>query len=142
MQFPPVLTQALEALLEGVPRKDLAAAAQKMSAGYRLGEASPPITTPGPAIAYAVARMPATFAASTAVFARLVEVMAGFAPRSLLDVGAGTGAASWAAVTQWPDIASITMLDRNPALRALARRLVGPQAGPLVGAEILAGDLS
>lgn len=140
MTFPPELTAGLEALLEGVPRKDLAAAARKMSAGYRQGETSAPITTPLQAAAYAVARMPATFAACAAVFARLAEVMPGFAPKSLLDVGAGTGAASWAAVTQWPDIASITMLDRNPALRALARRLA--DVGPLVKAEILSGDLS
>jgi ribosomal protein RSM22 (predicted rRNA methylase) len=141
MQFPPALTLALEALLEGVPRKDLAAAARKMSAGYRQGGTSRPITTPLQATAYAVARMPATFAACAAVFARLAEVMPGFAPQSLLDVGAGTGAASWAAVTQWPKIASVTLLDRNPALAALARRLVGPQAGSLANAEILAGDL-
>jgi ribosomal protein RSM22 (predicted rRNA methylase) len=140
MQFPPALTLALEALLEGVPRKDLAAAAQKMSAGYRQGETSAPITTPLQATAYAVARMPATFAACGAVFARLAEVMPGFAPANLLDVGAGSGAASWAAATQWPDITSVTMLDRNPALRALARRLA--DAGDLVTAEILGGDLS
>jgi ribosomal protein RSM22 (predicted rRNA methylase) len=142
MQFPPALTLALEALLQGVPRKELAAAAQKMSSGYRQGETSQPITTQLAATAYAVARMPATFAACAAVFARLAEVMPGFAPQSLLDVGAGTGAASWAAVTQWPGIADVTMLDRNPTLRALARRLVGSQAGSLLNAEILAGDLS
>jgi ribosomal protein RSM22 (predicted rRNA methylase) len=140
MPFPPELTAGLEALLEGVPRKDLAAAARKMSAGYRQGETSAPIATPLQAAAYAVARMPATFAACTAVFARLAEVMPAFVPQSLLDVGAGTGAASWAAISEWPDIASVTMLDRNPALRALARRLA--DRGPLVTAEILAGDLS
>jgi ribosomal protein RSM22 (predicted rRNA methylase) len=140
MQFPPELTSGLEAVLEGVPRKDLAAAAQKMSAGYRQGQTSQPIATPLQATAYAVARMPATFAACAAVFARLTEVMPDFAPRSLLDVGAGTGAASWAAVTAWPTIASVIMLDRNPALRALARRLA--DAGPLMKAEILGGDLS
>jgi ribosomal protein RSM22 (predicted rRNA methylase) len=140
MQFPPALTLGLEALLEGVPRKELAAAAQKMSAGYRQGETSQPITTPLTASAYAVARMPATFAACAAVFARVAEVMPAFAPASLLDVGAGTGAASWAAVTERPHIADVTMLDRNPALRALARRLA--DGGPLVNAEILGGDLS
>jgi ribosomal protein RSM22 (predicted rRNA methylase) len=65
--------------------------------------------------------------------------MPGFAPSSLLDVGAGTGAASWAAIGQWPDIASVTMLDHNPALRALARELA--DSGPLAGAEILSGDI-
>jgi ribosomal protein RSM22 (predicted rRNA methylase) len=139
MQFPPELTIALQALLEGVPRKELAVAAKDMSDRYRKGETSRPITTMLQATSYAVARMPATFAACGAVFARLVEAMPSFAPQSLLDVGAGTGAASWAAVTQWPGMASVTMLDRNPALAALARRLV--DAGPLMGAKILAGDL-
>ena len=140
MQFPPELTLTLQALLDGVPRKDLAAAARKMSDGYRQGETSQPIATPLQAIAYAVARMPATFAACAAVFARLEEAMPGFAPQSVLDVGAGTGAASWAAVSAWPQIASVTMLDRNPALRALARRLA--DTGSLMNAEILGGDLS
>jgi ribosomal protein RSM22 (predicted rRNA methylase) len=139
MQFPPALTLALEALLEGVPRKELAAAAQKMSAGYRQGETSAPIATPLQATAYAVARMPATFAACAAVFARLAEVMPDFTPQSLLDVGAGTGAASWAAMAAWPDITSVTMLDRNPALRTLARRLADAVEFTV---EILGGDLS
>ncbi len=140
MQFPSELTRSLEALLEGVPRKELAAAAARISAGFRQGKTSQPITTPLQATAYAVARMPATFAACAAVCSRLAEVLPEFAPQSLLDVGAGTGAASWAAVTQWPKIASVTMLDRNPALTALARRLAA--AGPLAKAEFLAGDLS
>jgi ribosomal protein RSM22 (predicted rRNA methylase) len=134
----PDLTKALAVLLDGVSRKDLAAAAQKMSAGYRQGATSGAIVTPVQAIAYAVARMPATHAVCAAVFARLAEVMPDFVPSSLLDVGAGTGAASWAATGQWPGI-SITMLDHNPHLRALARKLA--DAGPLAAAEILSGDL-
>ena len=135
----PDLTKALAVLLDGVSRKDLAAAAQHMSAGYRQGATSGTIVTPLQAMAYAVARMPATYAACAAVFARLAEVMPGFAPSSLLDVGAGTGAASWAAIAQWPGITAITMLDHNPALRTLARKLADD--GPLAGAEILSGDL-
>lgn len=137
MQFPPALTAAIEALLEGVPRKELVAAAQAQSAGYRAGATSHAIVTPAQAAAYAVARMPATFAASRAVFAALAEVMPDFVPTNLLDVGAGTGAASWAAASQWPGIA-ITMLDHNPALRALARKL----ADTGLEAEILSGDLA
>ncbi|HWY65290.1 MAG TPA: small ribosomal subunit Rsm22 family protein [Rhizomicrobium sp.] len=138
MQLPPALSQALNSLLEGVPRKDLAAAARKMSDGYRQGVGSQAIITPLQAKAYAVARMPATYAACAAVFGRLKDVMPGFAPASLLDVGAGTGAASWAAVVAWPEISAITMLDRNPALRDLARQLA--EAG-LPQPEILSGDV-
>jgi ribosomal protein RSM22 (predicted rRNA methylase) len=139
MQLPPDLTKAIAALLDGVPRKALIAAAQNISAGYRQGATSQGLTTPAQAAAYAVARMPATYAACAAVFARVIEVMPGFAPASMLDVGAGTGAASWAAVTAWPGITSIIMLDHNPELRALARRLA--DARPLANAEILSGDL-
>ena len=52
--------------------------------------------------------------------------------------GAGSGAASWAAATAWPGISAITMLDRNPALRDLARKL----AEPLANVEILAGEMT
>ncbi|HJT43021.1 MAG TPA: small ribosomal subunit Rsm22 family protein [Rhizomicrobium sp.] len=139
MQLPPDLTNAIARLLDGVSRKDLAAASARMSAGYRRGATSQAIASERDALAYACARMPATYAVCAAVFAGIGEVMADFAPASLLDVGAGTGAASWAAVAAWPDMA-VTMLDRNPALRALARKLA--DAGALVGAEILSGDLA
>jgi ribosomal protein RSM22 (predicted rRNA methylase) len=139
MQLPSALTSALALQLEGMSRKALAAAAQNISAGYRQGGTSQSLVTPTQAAAYAVARMPATYAACAAVFARVAQVTPGFAPASLLDVGAGTGAASWAAVTIWPCITAITMLDHNPALRALARKLA--EAGPLASAEILSGEL-
>lgn len=138
--LPPELAAALERALTGVPRKALATSAQKMSVGYRKGETSRAIITPEDALAYAVTRMPATYAACAAVFARAAEVMPDFAPASLLDVGAGTGAASWAARTAWPDIQDMIMLDHNPALRTLARRLA--EEGGLSGVEIAQGDLS
>ena len=139
--LPYALAAAVDRALEGVSRKELAASAKKMSAGYRQGQTSRVIVSPQDAIAYAVARMPATYAACSAVFARLMEAAPGLAPASLLDVGAGTGAASWAAVTAWPQIGSLTMLDHNAALRTLARGLA--EAGPpaLAIAEILSGDL-
>jgi len=140
----PDLTKALAGLLDGVSRKELAAAAQKLSAGYRQGATSQAIVTPAQATAYAVARMPATYAACAAVLSRLAEAVPDFAPSSLLDVGAGTGAASWAAVGQWPAITSVTMLDHNPQLRTLARKLTDADFGrpsPFAAVEILSGDL-
>lgn len=139
MQLPPLLTTALQTLLEGVPRKDLATAAQAMSEGYRQGKPSHSIATPVQALAYAVARMPATHAACAAMFARLAEAMPDFQPASILDVGAGTGAASWAAVAQWLSLRTVTLLEPNPALRSLARDLA--VEGPLAKAQFLAAGL-
>lgn len=138
MIFPPVLNAALDTMLDGVSRKDLAARAEKMSAAYRSGESSGGIVNAADALAYAVARMPATFAACAAVFARLSEALPGFAPASLCDVGAGPGTAAWAARGQWPGLTAITLLDRNPALRALAQKLADAQG---LDAQIVAGDL-
>jgi len=132
--FPPALTAALDALLDGVSRKDLAARAAAMSAAYREGRSSGGIAGEADALAYACTRMPATHAVCATVFARLLEVWPDFAPATLLDVGAGPGTAGWAAQGAWPDVA-ITMLDANAALRALAAKLM-PQA------TILAGDLA
>lgn len=139
MQLPPALTHAIETLLEGVPRRALAVAAERISIDYRQGTTSEPIQTCIQAMAYAVARNPATFAACAAVFERLHQAMPGFAPQSLLDVGAGTGAASWAAFVRWPNLQDITMIDRNPALRALARKLA--DLAPMPNATIRDGEL-
>lgn len=128
----------LEGLLHGVSRRDLAEKAQNQSGLYRAGGTSGAITDQAGALAYAAARMPATHAAVTAVLAQLVEVLPDFAPASLFDIGAGPGTASFAAAVHWPGL-GITMIDHNPAMRALAAQLA-EAAG--LKANILAGDLA
>ena len=89
------LTAAIAALLEGVSAQGPWPRAGKLSAAYRDGRTSARHRqrrwTPWPML---VARMPATYAATRAVFARVAEAMPDFAPASLLDVGAGTGTAA------------------------------------------------
>jgi ribosomal protein RSM22 (predicted rRNA methylase) len=64
--------------------------------------------------------MPATYAAVTAGLNALREVTPEFAPKSLLDVGAGPGTATWAAAEAFSSLQDFALLDANPALRALA----------------------
>jgi ribosomal protein RSM22 (predicted rRNA methylase) len=130
--FPPAL--AVAQMLEGVSRKDLAARAGKLSAAYRAGQSSVAVASRDDALAYLLARAPATFAAAAAVFSRLSEVMPGFAPQSLLDIGAGPGTAAHAALAAWPSLAAVTMLEPNGFFRAMAQEL-------MPSARILAGDL-
>src|SRR6202012_3807736 len=77
------------------------------------------------ALAYALVRMPATYAAVGACLNALVEIRPDFAPRSLLDAGAGPGTASWAAAEALPSLTAFTSLDANSALRTLALDLSG-----------------
>lgn len=132
--FPPALAGAIVQLLQGVSRKDLAARAGKQSAAYRAGQSSAGIAGPDDALAYLLARAPATYAAAAAVFARIKEVAPDFAPASLSDIGAGPGTASWAAMETWPLLTNISMLEPNTAFRALAQKL-------MPAARIIAGDL-
>jgi ribosomal protein RSM22 (predicted rRNA methylase) len=134
MQQPPELTAAIATLLEGVSRKDLARRAEALSAAYREGRTSSGIAGELDVAAYIAARMPATYAACAAVFARLAEAMPGFAPQTLLDVGAGPGTAAFAARQAWPTLSAITLLEHNAAFRKVAAML-------LPSARIIAGDL-
>jgi ribosomal protein RSM22 (predicted rRNA methylase) len=114
------LRAALDAKLEGLSRTEVAARATAISRTYRDGGNSGAITSETDALAYALARMPATYAAVAASLNALSEMRPDFTPQSLLDVGAGPGTASWAAAEAFPTLASFALLDANPALRTLA----------------------
>jgi len=118
--LPAELRAALDAKLEGLSRQDAAVRAAAISKAYRDGGNSGAIASEVDALAYALARMPATYAAITATLNALQDIRPDFAPQSLLDVGAGPGTAGWAAAEAFPTLASFTSIDENPALRALA----------------------
>jgi ribosomal protein RSM22 (predicted rRNA methylase) len=118
--LPAELKAALSARLHGLSRNEAAARAASISQTYREGGGSGAIRTETDAIAYALARMPATYAAVVASLNAFQEIRPGFAPASLLDVGAGPGTASWAAAEAFPSLQEFSLVDSNPALRALA----------------------
>ncbi|MCG6207453.1 small ribosomal subunit Rsm22 family protein [Rhodopseudomonas sp. HC1] len=131
--LPADLKAALEQLLHGTARADAAARAAAISKTYRDGGTSAPIVSATDAIAYAGARMPATYAAVAASFNALTAITPDFSPGTLLDVGAGPGTASFAAIQAFENLNTLTLLDANPALRELALTLAAdrPRAATL-----------
>jgi ribosomal protein RSM22 (predicted rRNA methylase) len=123
--LPAELKAALDARLQGVSRNAAAERAALISQTYRDGGGSSAIRSEADALAYTLARMPATYAAVSACLNALHEIRPDFAPRSLLDVGAGPGTATWAAAAAFPSLTSLALLDSNSALRALALELGG-----------------
>jgi ribosomal protein RSM22 (predicted rRNA methylase) len=118
--LPAELRAALEARLQGLSRNAAAERAALISKTYRDGGGSGAIRTDTDALAYALARMPATYAAVAASLNALREIAPRFAPASLLDIGAGPGTATWAAAEAFPSLGSFALIDANGALRALA----------------------
>ena len=122
--FPQELTAALEALVNGRDQQKLERDAQTISENYRLrtGTGSRLLTKENEAAAYAAARMPATYAAAKAALEEAIR-SGGMELRSMVDCGAGTGAATWAAAGLL-DLESIICLEREEAMRAVGSRLM------------------
>ncbi len=90
--------------------------------------------------------MPATFAAAARAMAAGADRLPGFAPASVLDVGAGTGATTWATRAVWPSLASGALVERERAAISLGRTLIGDerfawQVGDATTAELPPSDL-
>jgi ribosomal protein RSM22 (predicted rRNA methylase) len=128
--LPPDLRAALDRLTEGVSRAALNQRASALSDAYRAGGASDIIADADDALAYALVRMPATYAAVAAALDAVNRAVPDFAPASLVDVGAGPGTASFAAAAAFPSLERLDLLERNPALQRLAKALTGDSAHP------------
>lgn len=133
--LPPLLRAAIDELVRAADRSGLEAAAARLTDAYREGGAARPARTREDVLAYAAQRAPATYAAAVAVLGRLREQRPDWRPRSLLDVGAGPGTASWAARAVWPDLEQIVLVEAEPEMIALGRQLAP------AGADWIADDL-
>ena len=125
MELPALLRQAVDRALTGVTLNDLASAAAGLSQRYREeGREGPAnVASDRDALAYLATRLPATFAAVRASFAAIANARPAFAPKSLLDIGAGPGTALWAAADRWPEIADALLVEASPIFRACGERL-------------------
>ncbi len=124
--LPGPLRAALQALAQGRGRSDLARRSAAISATYQARRnSSQSLLTADDALAYALARMPATYAATLQVLRELVSVQADFSPRSVLDIGCGPGTASFAAAEVFAGLANFALLDRNGPFLELAKTLAG-----------------
>ena len=142
MDLPMPLKEKIEEKAAACSQKALTAAAQAISLRYRQqsGTGSRLLTEDMEALAYAIARMPATFGAVCTALSHTLRAADGTIIRSVLDAGAGTGAADWAVREFCPDALSFTCLEREAAMSRLGRELM--QADPVLSnARWLSQDL-
>jgi ribosomal protein RSM22 (predicted rRNA methylase) len=134
-ELPRELRERLEELAAGKSRAGLSERSGAISEHYRAFKpSSGRIGAGDDALAYAMSRMPATYAAMSRVLQAADAQLIDFAPKSQLDIGAGPGTASWAAMAQWPEIDAVTMTDHSSDFLRLAESLM-PEA------EFVGGDL-
>ncbi|MEU7152984.1 small ribosomal subunit Rsm22 family protein [Streptomyces sp. NPDC045456] len=155
------LRAALAGLLDGLPPTQAARAVDRLIANYRgrTPTDAPVLRDRADVAAYAAYRMPATFEAVRHALDAFAARLPGWAPASHVDIGGGTGAATWAVAATW-DGHRTTVYDwAEPALelgRELAdgvlpdtdwqRRVIGagmtvPEGTDLVTVSYVLGEL-
>ena len=124
--LPEGLGRAVEAELADHDHAAVTRAAQLLSERYLADHParSPIVSDRLRAAAYLLTRMPATYAAARSAVAELAATMADWQPRRVLDLGAGTGAASWAAVAALETVEAVHLVDYADSALDLAARML------------------
>ena len=123
MDIPQELKEAVEKI-SVIDRAKIIEQSQAISKKYREndGKGKKLVTTSSEATAYAISRMSATYCA---VYSALAECLKNYEQeiKTVLDIGAGTGAATWA-VTNLIDVKNVTCLEREKEMRTIGSQLM------------------
>lgn len=119
MEFPLHIREKIERLIENEDIKQLSKAAGRLSENYRREEHIS-ASSQKEILAYSAVRMPATFAAVSRALELTLENF-GSKINSVLDAGAGTGAAALAAELM-TDCSEITCLERDRNMLKLGKQ--------------------
>ena len=124
MDIPQELKEAIEQEITGIKHTDLVEESQKISEKYREnnGKGQKLVTKESEALAYAISRMPATYCAVYSALSRTLNNY-GKNIETVLDVGAGTGAATWA-ISNIIDARQIICLEREEQMRKMGSKLM------------------
>jgi ribosomal protein RSM22 (predicted rRNA methylase) len=122
----------VQAGLAGAGLPSLSAGVQRLMTAYRSGEVpdAPVMGAKADAAAYAAYRMPATVAATGQALRALQQSLPKWAPRTLLDFGAGTGGAAWAVADQLPSVESMVLLEQSVDAIRLGQAILAAAAAP------------
>lgn len=143
MTLPAALRDGIEQLVARADHRRVEQAAQRLSEAYRAGAPQATRAARGTedVAAYLATRAPATYAAAAEVFRQIRLARPDWVPASVLDLGAGPGIASWAAVETWPDIAAVTLVEAEPEMVRAGKALAAPGREALGQASWIVGDV-
>jgi ribosomal protein RSM22 (predicted rRNA methylase) len=126
-------------------RRELRGPASRLSQHYR--SEGPGGSVPGRGNlepeAYLVTRAPATFAAVRRVLQEVASLRPGWAPDSVVDLGAGPGTATWATAEVFGPLGRAVLVERDREMATLGARLAeSAPARPAADLEWMRADVS
>ena len=124
MDIPQELKEVIEKAMQGVEHSKIIDESQNISKKYREnnGTGEKLVTRQSEAIAYAISRMPATYCAVYSALSKILKNNS-FNIKNILDVGAGTGSATWA-IKELIKVNQIICLERENEMRKIGSRLM------------------
>ena len=123
MQLPIPLQTAIEQVTVTLGLPSLIEAREELTKRYRHPTTGTQfMTTDAQRQAYVISRMPATYAALQSAF-KAIRERGDVAIKSVLDLGAGPGTGMWAVCDNFPDIETITLMEKDRSLLALGQQL-------------------
>lgn len=123
MSLPERLQESIEQEIEKYGLSHLISAREELTQRYRQAPQKQSfIQSNAQRAAYAIARLPATYAAITQVLLAIKEQASDLKIRSLLDLGAGSGAVMWAVQECFPELEKVTLIEKDAALIELGKR--------------------
>lgn len=124
MNLPIPLKHGIEEELERVGKCNIVHARQELSERYKNPTQSKAfITTEAHRCSYLATRMPATYAAIIHVLQEIKRRQPHIQIKSVLDLGAGPGTGMWAVLEMFPEIETVTLLEKDRELITLGKKL-------------------
>lgn len=121
-KYSTLLTPFYTAIARMCDVKALDAAAKRIHLKYTETPAQPLKGLPEH-VAYALCRMPATFAAFLRALSHVVQVIPSFSPHSVLDIGCGPGTALLGSFLTFPSLSCGTGLETSSEFCGIAEKL-------------------
>jgi ribosomal protein RSM22 (predicted rRNA methylase) len=118
----------------------LDAAAERIHYKY-TGASIQPLEGLAEHVAYAICRMPATFAASLQALVHVQHVIPSFAPLSMLDLGCGPGTALLSSFLTFPSLQKGVGLERSPDFCGIAENLFAALPAVMPFCHVVRRDL-
>ena len=142
MRIPDLLESAIEKEIQKVKITELKEIAKKLSDRYmnEKREGQTLLSKEKEALAYLGIRMPATFCAITTALKQTLKIAENCKIETVLDIGAGTGAAVWA-INEQIDTDKIICLEREEAMRKVGQELMS-QSQELSKVEWVDADIT
>ncbi len=125
MNIPQHTQEKIDQILQKTSSSTLKKARESLSSTYREGLSSKSIfSDEAKRLAYLATRLPATFAAVSFVLEQILKQNPSFPCSSFLDLGAGPGTATLAALEYFPSLPQITLIEKSHEAITLGKTLL------------------